>query len=145
MLKQKGRTPAVTEIVAEGSEFLGAPTRSDPQDGPDSHFPDPKIVTKLKRLALEKQHLLPGGYAFVIPEVDATMDEPPAKCIAVYRVALNYGLRFPFHPMIVEILNKYELAPAQVVPTSWHNICSCLLYTSPSPRDGLLSRMPSSA
>ena len=25
----------------------------------------------------------------------------------------------------------------------WNNIC--LLYTSPSPRDGLLSRMPSSA
>ena len=24
-------------------------------------------------------------------------------------------------------------------------VCSCLLYTSPSPRDGLLSRMPSSA
>ena len=24
-------------------------------------------------------------------------------------------------------------------------ICLCLLYTSPSPRDGLLSRMPSSA
>src|SRR5680860_1331783 len=24
-------------------------------------------------------------------------------------------------------------------------ICVCLLYTSPSPRDGLLSRMPSSA
>ena len=23
--------------------------------------------------------------------------------------------------------------------------CACLLYTSPSPRDGLLSRMPSSA
>ena len=23
--------------------------------------------------------------------------------------------------------------------------CGCLLYTSPSPRDGLLSRMPSSA
>ena len=25
------------------------------------------------------------------------------------------------------------------------NLSSCLLYTSPSPRDGLLSRMPSSA
>ena len=25
------------------------------------------------------------------------------------------------------------------------NIKNCLLYTSPSPRDGLLSRMPSSA
>ena len=27
----------------------------------------------------------------------------------------------------------------------WKNTKSCLLYTSPSPRDGLLSRMPSSA
>ena len=26
-----------------------------------------------------------------------------------------------------------------------HLSCNCLLYTSPSPRDGLLSRMPSSA
>ena len=28
---------------------------------------------------------------------------------------------------------------------STHNANACLLYTSPSPRDGLLSRMPSSA
>ena len=28
---------------------------------------------------------------------------------------------------------------------SWAMPCGCLLYTSPSPRDGLLSRMPSSA
>ena len=28
---------------------------------------------------------------------------------------------------------------------TWHGTYSCLLYTSPSPRDGLLSRMPSSA
>ena len=27
----------------------------------------------------------------------------------------------------------------------WTRVLSCLLYTSPSPRDGLLSRMPSSA
>ena len=27
----------------------------------------------------------------------------------------------------------------------WEQFQSCLLYTSPSPRDGLLSRMPSSA
>ena len=29
--------------------------------------------------------------------------------------------------------------------TSNYDIIACLLYTSPSPRDGLLSRMPSSA
>ena len=35
--------------------------------------------------------------------------------------------------------NFYNLAPAN------GQLVGCLLYTSPSPRDGLLSRMPSSA
>ena len=34
--------------------------------------------------------------------------------------------------------DRFELPPVDVM---W----DCLLYTSPSPRDGLLSRMPSSA
>ena len=32
-----------------------------------------------------------------------------------------------------------------IANSDWTSCCSCLLYTSPSPRDGLLSRMPSSA
>ena len=36
-----------------------------------------------------------------------------------------------------------ELLP--LLAAQRHRIDSCLLYTSPSPRDGLLSRMPSSA
>src|SRR5665647_3482621 len=32
-----------------------------------------------------------------------------------------------------------------IINTSSHSFNTCLLYTSPSPRDGLLSRMPSSA
>ena len=32
-----------------------------------------------------------------------------------------------------------------VVGAEWGKPSPCLLYTSPSPRDGLLSRMPSSA
>ena len=34
------------------------------------------------------------------------------------------------------------LAPVKLAGKNWY---PCLLYTSPSPRDGLLSRMPSSA
>ncbi|KAJ8438040.1 hypothetical protein Cgig2_014169 [Carnegiea gigantea] len=79
-------------------------------------FPNSKVVPRLKRSALEKQYLLPAGYTFVILEVGATVNEPPTKCIAVYRAALNYDLRFPLHLVIVEILNKYELAPAWLCP-----------------------------
>ena len=34
---------------------------------------------------------------------------------------------------------------APIVPRDQYMVMGCLLYTSPSPRDGLLSRMPSSA
>lgn len=53
-----------------------------------------------------------------MPEPDDTVNEPPANSIVVYRAALDYGLRFPLHPAIKDILNRYELAPAQIVPTS---------------------------
>ena len=42
-----------------------------------------------------------------------------------------------------------SIPPNQVTATEYHHVLKqngrCLLYTSPSPRDGLLSRMPSSA
>src|SRR5664279_6354697 len=39
-----------------------------------------------------------------------------------------------------------EDAPVLIAAYAWVEFaCTCLLYTSPSPRDGLLSRMPSSA
>ena len=51
-----------------------------------------------------------------------------------------------------EIINVYSLWPKDFTLENYVTIFTdstwymgCLLYTSPSPRDGLLSRMPSSA
>ena len=42
--------------------------------------------------------------------------------------------------------NTAKTEAATFIPEIWSDeIIACLLYTSPSPRDGLLSRMPSSA
>src|SRR5664279_3636420 len=52
--------------------------------------------------------------------------------------AINLGQGFPDFPMdaaLVELVNK-------AMKDGFNQYC--LLYTSPSPRDGLLSRMPSS-
>jgi len=96
--KRKDRSPVglVPEIFAEGLEFLGTLTCSNSQDGLGSHFPNPKVVPTLKRMTLEKQYLLPGGYIFVISEADASVNEPPNKCIAVYHATLNYVSNFLF-------------------------------------------------
>ena len=42
-------------------------------------------------------------------------------------------------------ISAKALINAELVGAYGHGLSSCLLYTSPSPRDGLLSRMPSSA
>ncbi|KAJ8429947.1 hypothetical protein Cgig2_003515 [Carnegiea gigantea] len=124
VLKKRGHTQIklVLEVVAEGLVFLGAPSRSDPLDKPSTHSPNLKVTPFLKRTTLEKKYFLFGGYSFVILEADTTVNELPPKCVTIYRVAFNYDVQFSLHLAIVEILNKYKLAPAQVVPTSWHNI-----------------------
>ena len=53
--------------------------------------------------------------------------------VPVYATQLNRE----FSSEEMEEINKHQNKSVQNV--------SCLLYTSPSPRDGLLSRMPSSA
>ena len=49
---------------------------------------------------------------------------------------------------VIGCSTAYHLAArgiVDVVVVEMGQVGSCLLYTSPSPRDGLLSRMPSSA
>eukprot|EP01016_Furgasonia_blochmanni_P005716 TRINITY_DN12246_c0_g1_i3.p1 TRINITY_DN12246_c0_g1~~TRINITY_DN12246_c0_g1_i3.p1 ORF type:complete len:189 (+),score=9.74 TRINITY_DN12246_c0_g1_i3:60-569(+) len=47
----------------------------------------------------------------------------------------------------ISFINNTGIAYSEVLKHHPHVLCvdTCLLYTSPSPRDGLLSRMPSSA
>ena len=61
-----------------------------------------------------------SGYYPIAHEGGGNMDEK--RVIEWFRTILNY--------------------PSTKI---FHNAMYCLLYTSPSPRDGLLSRMPSSA
>ena len=56
---------------------------------------------------------------------------------------LNRGLKLNY-PETVAFLSFQVLEGARD-GKSVSQLMSCLLYTSPSPRDGLLSRMPSSA
>ena len=60
-------------------------------------------------------------------EGDVTMETAPEKLAEIRRAAEEIGIALPS------------------VASSLYWAYSCLLYTSPSPRDGATSRMPSSA
>ena len=60
---------------------------------------------------------------------------------AVLCTGLTY--RFGTHTAVDHV--DMTIEPGEMFGLLGPNISPCLLYTSPSPRDGLLSRMPSSA
>ena len=49
------------------------------------------------------------------------------------------------NPEVDELLTKHFVELRAASPEGSAHVLDCLLYTSPSPRDATLSRMPSSA
>ena len=63
-----------------------------------------------------------------------------------FRLARVEGYRRVFgHPAGIFFERGIANAETKEFSSLCAEPCACLLYTSPSPRDGLLSRMPSSA
>ena len=77
-------------------------------------------------LDLQKRNFIENGH----PSLEQRLDRLK-RCVALIET---------HDDQIIESLNAdYKMR------SKYEIITSCLLYTSPSPRDGLLSRMPSSA
>ena len=43
-----------------------------------------------------------------------------------YEAAFTYGLRFPVHPFIMELLGFFGIAPGQLMPNSWRIVVNCM-------------------
>ena len=76
-----------------------------------------------------------------------SLDEQTAEILKKYptavivrEVASGASERLEFAKVCEQLENGDTLVVCKL-----DRFCRCLLYTSPSPRDGLLSRMPSSA
>ena len=102
------------------------------------------------------------GQANALATISAKLDDPDltmsdfALMVKAVELIENIQDMASFHDLVLKVSQK---AASFYAPTlSGEDVlmltraaklcdlpCGCLLYTSPSPRDGLLSRMPSSA
>ena len=87
------------------------------------------------------------------------MEQSEKTLDMIVNLCKNRGYVFPGSEIYGGLANSWDYGPLGVefknnVKKAWlkkfvqespYNVGLCLLYTSPSPRDGLLSRMPSSA
>ena len=90
---------------------------------------------ELKRFSI----LCALGLALGITSIAAATPHPPDINPANFPGGPVTNPYFPLLPGTT----FYYVGEKDGIPNT--NITDCLLYTSPSPRDGLLSRMPSSA
>ena len=79
---------------------------------------------------------------------DYAMDFLKERAVfSIYRRASEHALyRIEKRPKLKDKQGQFSvIAPGGLILKRGNDLKACLLYTSPSPRDGLLSRMPSSA
>ena len=91
-------------------------------------MPDEMLHLPMVNSLLERHKRAPGALLPILHEIQE-------------------GIGYIPDAAIPEIAHALNLSQAEVrgVISFYHDFRTCLLYTSPSPRDGLLSRMPSSA
>ena len=94
----------------------------------------------------EKYVLAMQSYEKLIAEPEVTLPLRVGALLSLAQLNLVQGNYQKGINLILQWMDEVETITAQ----SWSKIVQllfqpCLLYTSPSPRDGLLSRMPSSA
>ena len=46
--------------------------------------------------------------------------------VCFYEVAFTYGLRFPVHPLIIELLDQFGVTRGQLMPNSWRIVVNCM-------------------
>ena len=79
-----------------------------------------------------------------LAEVQARIDNSAANVRAHF--SGGYGITYASGTGVIETTNAEIQAQANLaIGNNTNIVLTCLLYTSPSPRDATLSRMPSSA
>ena len=93
-------------------------------------------------------HLVPGSWVEVVLGESVANLSPPA--LAADELLVNLVVSYDVHvvpPLVEEVVHPLLIHAHLDHAVDWEveGVGSCLLYTSPSPRDLSTSRMPSSA
>ena len=89
------------------------------------------IMTLADLKGLRSLYFIPREFGLTLTSTNDRICFLPAGSIGVYEEALKVGLRFPLHPFIKRVLDRFSLGLAQIALNSWCHIvgfvCLCNL------------------
>ena len=112
-----------------------------------SFFKKEKLLDKFKKGLSKTKEKLAESFAELF-EVDKIVDLQTLEELEEKLILADLGVKTTLdllEPFKNKVIKGEPLTTKQLKSFLKNQLLSCLLYTSPSPRDGLLSRMPSSA
>ena len=75
---------------------------------------------------LRERYSIPEDHLLSAPEPGQRAYDPVPKGFALSLDALEAGLRFPLHPLIVSCLSLWRISPSQMAPNSWRYLVAFL-------------------
>lgn len=127
-LAQQYKMERVGESVvrSHGSTMIAAP-KPISQIEPDHWHTktDRSTVTAADLEAIRKKYQVPAEIELLFPmSTERPSDARPWE-FALYEEALKGGLRLPLPQVVVDVLNRLEVAPGQLMPNAWKILLSC--------------------
>ena len=71
---------------------------------------------------LKIKYTIPDEFHLLLSRAGERVQNCPPGTLAIYEEDLATGLRLPFHDLIIQVLNRYRVVPAQLAPNSFRLI-----------------------
>ena len=109
--KSRGVVPASHGVEPRTSKSSTRPSRS-------PMFEESTLMEK-ELSWFRIKYSIPDEFQLWLPGVEEWVQNYPSGTLAIYEEDLAVGLRFPFHDLIVQVLNRYRIVLAQLAPNSF--------------------------
>ena len=118
------------EIVVSKPLLSSKPSSSSkvPSSSIPFHAPSESCLLESRHLkSIRKRFQFPEGIAIRLPLPNEKACTFAHDEVSFYEATFSYGLRFPVHPFIMQLLFALNVAPGQLVPNTWRTIIGCML------------------